>query len=207
MSRKQANGPIRNKERTKNKILDSLGAIIANEGFSKLTVMKIARKAAVDKKLIYMYWGGFDGIVKAYLDSRPFLEISTQGPNTDTAILRKDILYQFLEKQFDSLIENEEKSGIIAWELSENIKPLKELDQKHEQWRDQFFSKMTDEHCTEKDKNFKAIGAILLGGIYYLSLNSHKNNSHFCGIDMKDEKGQQEIKQALKYIIKSTYHN
>lgn len=204
--RKSADGPIRNKERTKNKILDSLGEIIASEGFSKLTVMKIARKAGVDKKLIYKYWGGFDGVVKAYLDSKPFWETSPQEDNSNTPDFGKDIIHQFLEKQFDSLINNAEMCGIIAGKLNGDIKPLKELDQKQEKWREEFFKKMPDEHSDKDDNNLRAIGAILMGGIYHLTLNTHKNNGQFCGIDMKEEKGQQEIKKALRQIIESTYH-
>jgi AcrR family transcriptional regulator len=201
MTRKAANGPIRNKERTKSKILDSLGEIIAKEGFSKLTVMKIARKAGIDKKLIYMYWGGFDGIVKAYLDSRPFLDFNPLEDESNGSYGQKDILNQFLEKYFDSLLENAEMSGIMAWKLNERITPLQELDQKHEQWREEMFNKMNEERFKDRDINCKAVGAILMGGLYYLALNRHSDNDSFCGIDMKDQNGKQEIKKAVQQIL------
>lgn len=209
MPRKITNGTVRNKERTKNKLIDSVGEIIAQEGFSGITVSNIARYVKHDKKLIYEYFGGGDELLKAYFNARNFGELSPNEikntKNNSKLNSEKDSVYQLLENQFDSLMEDAEMRGVIAWELSEEKDMLKEQVYEREELRKQLFNKKNRDHGKDPGKNKQAIEAILMGGIYYLTLNTHKNGDTFNGIDLKKEKGQQEIKDAVKQILEWTY--
>nr|WP_305051435.1 hypothetical protein [Elizabethkingia bruuniana] len=49
MARKVVDGPIRNKEKTKQKLLNAVGKILATKGYSELKVSKIATVAGLDK--------------------------------------------------------------------------------------------------------------------------------------------------------------
>ena len=55
MSRKVVSGPIRDKHRTKEKLIKTVGEIIKSKGFHELKITNIAKVAGVDKKLIYKY--------------------------------------------------------------------------------------------------------------------------------------------------------
>ncbi|WP_103234134.1 TetR/AcrR family transcriptional regulator [Chryseobacterium viscerum] len=209
MTRKITNGTVRNKERTKNKLIDSVGEIIAQEGFSCITVSNIARYVKHDKKLIYEYFGGGDELVKEYFNARNFGDLSPieikSTKNNSKSNSEKDRIYQLLENQFDSLIEDPEMRGVIAWELSEHRQQLKEQVREREESRKQLFNKENRDHGKDPDKNKQAIEAILMSSIYYLTLNAHKNGNTFNGIDLKKKKGQQEIKDAMKQILEWTY--
>lgn len=205
MARKTTNGPIRNKERTKEKLIDSVGEIIALEGFPGFTLSNVARNVGHDKKLIYEYFGGSDELIKAYFNARNFGELGSSEikstKNNSSLHSGKDKVYQLLMHEFDSLMENAELRGVIAWELSEERQQLKEQVQKREELRRQLFNKKNG----DPGKNKQAIEAILMGSMYYLALHAHKNGDTFNGIDLKKKKGQQEVKDAIKQILEWTY--
>jgi AcrR family transcriptional regulator len=55
----------RNKDDTRQHILDAAISSLAEEGFAAFGVNSVARRAGYDKKLIYRYFDGMDGLVAA----------------------------------------------------------------------------------------------------------------------------------------------
>ncbi len=209
MARKVTNGPVRNKERTKMNLITALGKILKKDGFSGLRISRVAEEAKVDRRLIYDYFGGLEGLVKAYLDNNDYWKMSPENigdiVEASKADAGKALAYNVLENQFDSLIKNEEMRRIITWGLSEKLPILKELDLKRENIGDEILSKVFDVHFENTDKNFRAMYGILMGGVYYLTLHAKMQENPFCGIDLQQVSGQEEIKKALKQLIDLAY--
>jgi len=209
MIRKVTSGPIRDKERTKLKLLSAVGSILKKDGFTGLNVSNVAKKANVHRKLIYDYFGGMENLVKDYLNSKDYFKVSLdqideimESSKTDFG---RQMAYTLLENQFDALMENEEMRRIINWGLSEHLKPLVELNQERERLGELFFSQITDDHFKDKDKNFRAIEGILVGGIYYITLQAKMSGETMCGIDINTTEGKSEIKKAIKQIVEWAY--
>ncbi|PWN64181.1 TetR/AcrR family transcriptional regulator [Chryseobacterium viscerum] len=209
MTRKITSGPIRDKERTKKKLTDSVGKILKKQGFAGLNARQIAMKAGVHRKLIYEYFGGMEGLVAQYLSSRDYWRVSLEHREAIIEQSRKDfgkqMAYTLLENQFDSLMKSEEMRNIIHWGISESLKPLQELNKEREQLGEEIFTKITDDYFQDKGKNMRAIEGILIGGIYYLTLHAKMNDAAMCGIDINTPEGETEIKKALKQIIDWAY--
>ncbi|TAG31161.1 MAG: TetR/AcrR family transcriptional regulator [Rhodobacterales bacterium] len=55
----------RNRDETRQRILDAVLDLVAEEGFAALGVNAVARRAGADKQLIYRYFGGLDGLMAA----------------------------------------------------------------------------------------------------------------------------------------------
>ncbi|GAA4206008.1 TetR/AcrR family transcriptional regulator [Pedobacter jeongneungensis] len=208
MGRKITDGPLRNKERTKQKLIDSLGVILIENGFKGLNVMQVAAKANVDRKLVYKYFGGLEGLVREYLFTKDYWRFSDEQTAQVIELTKADagkkMAYQLLEDQLNALMANEEMRKIVTWGLSEDFEPLKELNREREEVGEKLFAAVYDSHFKDSDKNIRAIEAILISGIYYLSLYAQTNGT-FCGIDVKAEQGQEEIKRSLKQIIDWAY--
>jgi AcrR family transcriptional regulator len=209
MIRKVTSGPIRDKERTKLKLLSAVSSILKKDGFTGLNVSNVAKKANVHRKLIYDYFGGMENLVKDYLNSKDYFKVSLdqideimESSKTDFG---RQMAYTLLENQFDALMENEEMRRIINWGLSENLKPLVELNQERERLGELFFSQITDDYFKDKDKNFRAIEGILVGGIYYITLQAKMSGETMCGIDINTTEGKSEIKKAIKQIVEWAY--
>jgi len=209
MARKVTDGPVRNKERTKKNLVDALGGILKKDGFSGLSISRVAAKAKVDRRLIYDYFGGLEGLVKEYLNNKDYWKISpgeiSEIVESSKVDAGKAFAYQVLENQFNSLMNSEEMRRIITWGLSEKSPVLNELDSKRENIGDQLLREIFDKTFSVSDKNFRAIYAILMGGVYYLTLHSHMQENPFCGINLKEPSGQEEIKKTLKAIIELAY--
>jgi DNA-binding transcriptional regulator YbjK len=209
MARKVTDGPIRNKERTKKNVIAAAGYILKKEGFSGLNLSKVADKAKVDRRLIYDYFGGLEGVVKEYLDANDYWKIRPDDVDQIVEASRADsgktMAYSVLDNQFNSLMENEEMRRIISWGLSEKLAALKALDLKREHTGEQIITQVIDEYFAGQEKNFRAIYALLMGGVYYLTLHAKMQENPFCGIDINQEKGKEEVKKALKQMIEWTY--
>ncbi|WP_261381117.1 TetR/AcrR family transcriptional regulator, partial [Mucilaginibacter pallidiroseus] len=209
MTRKVTSGPVRNKERTKANLIEAVGTILKKDGFASLSASRIAEEAKVDRRLIYDYYGGLEGLVRKYLDDKDYwktgqedLPEMIENAKNDAG---KKLALGVLENQFDSLINNEEMRRIIAWGVSEKLPALKELDLNRERIGEAIISEVIDTHFAQSDKNFRAMYAILMGGVYYLTLHAKMQENTFCGLDIQQAAGQHEIKKALGQFIDFIY--
>jgi AcrR family transcriptional regulator len=209
MTRKITSGPIRDRERTKMKLMSAVGSILKKDGFTKLNASNVAKKAGVNRKLIYEYYGTMENLVKEYLNAKDYWRVSLEQIDdiieSGTRDFGQQLAYELLENQFDSLMDKEEMRKIITWGLSENLPSLIELNQERELLAEQLFTRLIDQHFIGKEKNIRAIDAILVSGIYYLTINAKTSGVTMCGIDINEEKGKVEIKKALKQIIDWAY--
>jgi AcrR family transcriptional regulator len=56
----------RNREATRARLIDAVGALLARKGFKGLGINAVAREAGVDKVLIYRYFGGLQQLIAAF---------------------------------------------------------------------------------------------------------------------------------------------
>jgi len=113
----------------------------------------------------------------------------------------KGMAYLVLENQFNSLISNEKMRRIIIWVLVDKMPALNELDLKRDNMGDQLLSAVADPHFEKSEINFRAMDAILMGRVYYLTLHAKMKENPFCGIDLQESVRQEQIKKALKDLI------
>lgn len=209
--RKKVDGEIRNKERTKEKLINAVGAILIEEGYVKLGVNNIAKKALVNKKLIYRYFGSVEELISSYFRTRDFW-----SKLNDSIFDKVDIQFEDYGKEIatlslvnllDSLMKLEEARKIILWGISEKKQiHLKKLNYERELLGKDLFLK-SDPFFTNTNIDFRSCYSLLLGGVYYLSLYSQSTGGEFCGIDISKEEDLEKIKKAIKSIIGLIYNN
>ncbi|CAD7816038.1 hypothetical protein CHRY9390_03088 [Chryseobacterium aquaeductus] len=208
MPRKVVQGPIRDKEKTKQKLLNAVGKILKTKGYSGLMVSKIAAVAGFDKKLIYEYFGSTDKLIDEYIRSQDYwskVDEKQMEMDIDLSDGGKEMSKITLLSQYESLKKNKELQKIIVWELSESRAVLKKLFEQREDVGENFFKNITDPHFGEKSDEYRAITALLVGGIYHLNLYTAHNGSTFCGLDLKSEDGRKKIEKAIVDIIDFAY--
>ncbi|MGL5911375.1 MAG: TetR/AcrR family transcriptional regulator, partial [Phycicoccus sp.] len=76
-------------ETSRRAILDAAVELLETDGWSALTVERLANRAGVGKQTIYRWYGGDLGrvVVEAYVDVS-----DTRGPAPDTGSVREDLL-------------------------------------------------------------------------------------------------------------------
>ncbi|MEG0760157.1 Bacterial regulatory protein, tetR family [Chryseobacterium sp. MOF25P] len=205
MPRKVVQGPIRDKEKTKQKLLNAVGKILKTKGYSGLMVSKIAAVAGFDKKLIYEYFGSTDKLIDEYIKSQDYWSRFAPEGDIDLSDGGKELSKLAILNQFETLKKNKELQKILVWEMSESRPILKKLLDQREEVGEELFKNITDPHFGDKAEEYRAITAILVAGIYHLNLYTGHNGSTFCGIEMKTEEGRKKIEKALVDIIDYAY--
>ncbi|XBK18664.1 TetR/AcrR family transcriptional regulator [Pedobacter lusitanus] len=208
MVRKTTDGPIRNKEKTRLKLLNAVGEIIRTEGYKGLGVNNIAAKAKADKKLIYLYFESVDKLVETYVRQKDYWEGFTDGIQAlieeHKGNFAEDLASKILVDQFNFFLQADEMQKVILWEISEKNELMREIADAREVMGNELF-KLTDPQFENTTVDLRAIQALLIGGIYYLVLHAKSNGSTFCGIDINEQQGQDRIINSLKQVVEWTY--
>ncbi len=203
MSRKEVQGPIRDKEKSKLRFLNAVGKIIKSKGYQGLQVTKIATVAGLDKKLIYRYYGSVDNLVNEFLKSKDYWsKISdVELSEIDLTDGGKEISKLLLGNQFEYLKKNKELQKILLWELSEPKSLLRKLADERESLGEEMFVNITDKHFMKNSKNYRAVMAILISSTYYLNMHAEVNGSNFCGLDFKNEEDRSLVQKTLEDLV------
>ena len=206
MERKPASGTIRNTERSKKKFLSAVGKILKTKGYAGLKVNDIAKVAGVDKKMIYNYFGGLDGLIDEYIRTQDFWSnVHTDMASKPIDDGGKEFSKELFLLQFDYLFKNKELQRVLLWRLSEERKSLRKLTDDQEANSEQLFTHISDPYFGEHAQKFRAISAVIAAGMYYLNMYAEHNGSVFSGIDLKTNDGRKTIKEAVSFLIDKTY--
>ncbi|MGJ7032827.1 TetR/AcrR family transcriptional regulator [Niabella hirudinis] len=197
--------PRRDKQKSMQKLLHSVGAILQKDGYKALKASNIAAHAKLDKKLIYNYFGSLRGLIDAYLKQNDFWKkaeaVTKKEPLTS---LDADAMMGILDGQFQFLENSVEMQNIILWELSEKNPLLQDILEEREQFGEQLF-KLSDPYFKKTSVNFRAINALLVSAIYYIILHYRYNDNTICGIHIKSRKGKKQMLQSIRQIIDWCY--
>lgn len=206
MARKVVQGPIRDKEKTKQKLLGAVGKILRTKGYSGLKVSKIAAVAGFDKKLIYEYFGSTEKLIDEYIRTQDYWsKMNQDNIEVDISDGGRELSKMAILNQYEHIKKNKELQKIILWGLSESKPILKKIADEREEMGEMLFKNIVDPYFQEKSTRYRAIAAVLMSGAYYLNLYTAHNASMFCGIDLKSEEGRKEIEKAITEIIDFAY--
>jgi len=207
MTEKTGRTRERNKEKSKEELLQAVGTILKEKGYSALKVNDIAATAGLDKKLIYNYFGGTEQLLDEYINSQYFW--NNIEPNKVLEVASndggKEMGKQLLAEQYDFVQKNKEFQKLMLWQLSEDRDSLRNIVEKQEEVGEVLFKNVSDIHFGDKATDYRALMAILVSGAYYLNLYAEHNGRHFCGIDLHSEEGRQQIKDAMNAAIDKIY--
>jgi Bacterial regulatory proteins, tetR family len=196
----------RDKEATKQKLIDAVGAVILRDGFSAIGVNAVSKKAGVDKVLIYRYFNDLDGLLKAYVMQKDYFSnmavITSEFDKFETG----DDVIKFAKKifigQLRDILENKELQEIILWELNTKNEVTSAVAKEREVQGVSILDGV--KKITGKSKvDIPAAVTIILGGIYYIVLRSRQVDV-FNGININSEVGWKRIEKSVENLIELT---
>lgn len=207
-TRKPTKGPIRDKARTYDSMVDAVGAVLRKKGFAGLTGVNIAKEAKVNRGLIYLYFGSFDNLIETYIrkvdfwrpDSNSQIEEILENPRKRGA----EDFHTLLLNQMSSVYSSKDLRQVLLWEISEKNKILSKISAEREELGEKLFQFVEDDF-KGSGLDLRAILAIVISGIYYSALHATNNGSTFCGIDMNLSEGKERYENALRQIINLCY--
>lgn len=207
-SRKRTSGKLRDKERTKVKMIQAVGKVLLKKGYTGLNASSIAKEAGIDKSLVWTYFGSLDNLVEEYIAQRDFWKYKAADSINNMLTFKDGIKAEYmsglLQFQFQSLLDDEILQRIMLWGISEKKDFLRHISDERELIGEEVF-KIVDPQFKNSDIDIRGILAIIVAGIYYLVLHGKTNGSLFCGIDLNTADGEIRIKESISQIISMAY--
>jgi len=202
--RKIVAGPIRDKERTKRRLIATVGKVLQKYTYAGLTITNIAKESGLNPKLIYLYFGNLDGLIEEYILEKDFwagkLKTQITELTESSKSLRAKDTNDLFQLQFDSFLKDKSMQRIIHWEMGVKNKLLRKIaDEREEVGKNALDLISTQFKNTDVD--IQATLAIILGGIYYLTLHAKNNGSTVGGIDINEDEGRERIEKTMERLI------
>jgi len=187
----------RDREMTEEKLINALGELIAENGFEKLGVNKVAERAGLSKNLIYRYFESLDGLIYAYMKKHDFW-VNAPMEIPDVSDL-KGYLKKFIRKQINQFRENIAIRRIRRWDLSSDSDIIKNIRAQREKNGVNFLEIISQFSKINKDE-VKAIAALVNAGISYLVIFEEKCQM-YNGIDIQSDQGWEQIALGVDKLI------
>ncbi len=193
------------REETKNRILNAVGDILSDEGFPGIGVNKVARKAGVDKVLIYRYFGDMPGLLREFAsrgDYWPSMgDVLAHADNsTDSADLSVALLTGYIRELRNSPAACE----LLLGELLERNELAEASATSRQQQGMELIHALQGASPETRKVDLPAIGALLSAGLTFLMLRS-RNSEAYLGIDIATEEGWTRIERGMETLVRSLF--
>lgn len=209
---------------TERKLVSALGEVLAEQGFSNVGVNSVARKAGVDKVLIYRYFGGLDGLTKVFAESAEFWpsldELVGSGAEFEQLQAKPfaDQVAEVFERYVSSIRKRQLTLEIMAWETVERNALTIELENVREARALEIQAimlgeeenpsrgladktKKSDSTVDEQAVDWQAITTIFSAAAHYLAIRARYIKT-YNALDLSTDAGWERIVRTMKVLIK-----
>jgi AcrR family transcriptional regulator len=189
----------RDRAATEERILAAVGVVLARDGFHALGINAVAREAAVDKVLIYRYFGGLPELLQRWGASGRFWPSVHELVGDDAHAFHALPLPQryalFFDRFIDALRGRPLTLEILAAEIVERNELTAILETEREQWGAQAEALIGGADF-ERAPQWRGITLLLVAGVMYLLVRSRKIRI-FGGIDLRSDAGWAMLRAAV----------
>lgn len=187
---------------TEARLLDAVGALLAEGGFGAVRVNAVCRRAGVNKSLLYRYFEDLDGLLRAYAEGGDFWPAFEEvAPDLDALLLLPPgaRIAAFFRGYVDALRARPRTLEILAWEGIERNELTAWLERKREAWGQEAARRLTrpDEVGAA---DVAALAAVASAALHYLLIRGRKIR-WFNGVDLQDEAGWARIHAAVQGML------
>lgn len=191
----------RDREATEKRLMDTIGNMIAEDGFEKIGINALATRSNVSKILIYRYFGSVEGLMAAYIRQHDFwLNFPLDPPS-------REELPSFVKKMFQGQIEqlrnNPTLKRLYRWELSCHNDMIVKLREQREKVGVDLVKKVS-ELTGYPQKEIAVMASLLTASITYLAMLED-----FCpvynGIPLNENSGWEQINEGIEVFINKVF--
>jgi AcrR family transcriptional regulator len=185
-------------------VLTAVGQVLARDGFSAVGINAIAREAGVDKVLIYRYFGGLDGLLRAWGASGKFWpsvdELLGDVPEAVLSLPLADRYAVFFDRFVDALRARPLTIEIMAAEIHERNELTAILEEEREQWGAHAEAVFGGDEFKRRPY-LKGITLLLVAGVQYLLIRARRIRL-FGGLDLKGDVDWEKLKGSVRAMAK-----
>jgi AcrR family transcriptional regulator len=200
-----AAGPPGGRDRvaTEERLLAAVGAVLARDGFGALGGNAGAREAGVDKVLIYRYFDGLSGLLRAWGRSGRF------WPSVDELLAGRPGLLQlppaqrwaaFFEHFIDALRARPLTVEVMAAEIVERNALTAILEEERERWGEQALAVLGGPELAAQP-HLRHVTLLLVAGVQHLVLRGRRIRV-FGGLDLHQDADWAALKQSIATLAR-----
>lgn len=191
----------RDREATEKRLLDTVGQIIAEEGFEKVGVNAVAARSGVSKILIYRYFGSIEGLLATYIRQHDFwINFPKELPDREQLPV---FLKEAFRGQIDQLRKNPALRRLYRWELSCNNDTIVKLREQREKIGLNLVEQVSRLSGIPQDE-LASMASILAASITYLAMLGD-----FCpmfnGIAIDRDSGWKQLYKGIEGVIDKVF--
>lgn len=191
----------RDSAKTKERLLEAVDDVLARDGFGGLGVNTLAREAGVDKVLIYRYFDGLNGLLKAYAEAGDLWwtveEITADAP--PGMVAPADWCAFVLRRQVEALRRRPVTIQLLAWELIEPNELTHALTEVREARSRELVRYLTRLAGADANTRLMAVHGLLGAAATYLVLRARTEND-WLGVNFAGEAGWERLYAAMTGI-------
>lgn len=193
---------VRDRYATETRLLDAVGRLLQREGFGSLGVNSVAREARVDKVLIYRYFDGLPGLLRAFAESGTFwptiAEVVGEGADDLRLLPPDDRWATGLVRYARALRRRPIIRDVLTWEQVEKNEFTEILRVRRESWFAELLAELPDDTASVEADRVET-GLLIATSIHYLVARS-KLHGDFNGLPIDSDAAWAHI-ENLVYTI------
>lgn len=191
----------RDRETTRTKLMDAVERIAIRDGFEACGVNAIAQEAAVDKVLIYRYFGGVDGLLSSVIAERaawPNTAALRDGASAGSA-LSSALIDQARDIRARPLAQH-----AVAWEATGHAdrEITRPISQGREAQLTSLATALRAGHAVPARFDLEAMGALVTAGLTMLASRAD-HGVPFFGLDVEHDADWRRIEKAAGTILRA----
>lgn len=189
--------PKRTKAQIDDCIKEAAIAEIVENGFSDSILYGIIRRAKIEPVVFYNRYKSLDVFYDEFVKSKDYW-FNDLLKEIDAPRFSSEELVEILNSLVDSLDKDSIMLELLRWEVA-NENPTTRRSAALREFHTLPLAKDYENVFKNTNIDMLSLCALIIGGIYYLSL--HKNLSPFSGIDINTEDGKTRIKKAIASFV------
>lgn len=197
----------RDRVATEERILASVGQVLARDGFAAVGVNAIAREACVDKVLIYRYFGGLPELLHAWGASGRFwprvADLLGDDPQALLTLPMAERYARFFEHFIDELRARPLTVEILAAELTHRNALTAILEAEREAWGNEASRVLGGPEFAARPF-LNGVTLLLVAGVQYLVLRSRRIRV-FGSVDLQSDAGWAEMKASITELARALF--
>jgi AcrR family transcriptional regulator len=196
----------RNRASTEERIVNAALGILCDSGFIGLGINPIAKRAGIDKQLIYRYFGGMDGVIAAIGKNLGLwltdVDHAIEGrPPPETYA---ELIARLLDGYIVGLRRSPLVQRLLAWELVQPGPALSALEAVRSEAVSQWMARARGGLQAPEGADAPAINALLLAGVHHLVLRE-ASVGRFAGFDLANDAGWNRLRAAARSLVFLAY--
>jgi AcrR family transcriptional regulator len=194
----------RNRQMTMERILRAMGDVMAERGTEKAGINAVAERADVNKVLIYRYFGGWNGLLEAYVQRGFFLSMFNDKflesiPDNLTPENRSKIWSEYTIQYMREFRSRKSSQELVRWEMANGET---ELARRLADFRDQSYKNLVSKLGPYSEFDPTAITSLMVSAVTYIVLTSSQRD-HIGDINLRTDAGWERLEGAIQRIYSS----